>query len=96
MPNDVAFVLSILVSAAFGYAIREIIAGLQAEPPDLQNVLEAYHTIDRVNAAHRAGYPDIEADFPESGNALGVAIVRAAERRGMRRGQLLGFVAGAK
>lgn len=88
--------LLILALAAFGIGYF-VAAKLHALPEDLADVVEAFGAIDRVNACHRAGLgAEGEADFPESGNALGVAIVRAAARRGMRRGLLLGFISGAK
>jgi hypothetical protein len=87
-----------LITAFIAFAIGYFVAAkLHALPEDLADVVEAFGAIDRVNACHKAGYgPDAEADFPDSGNALGVAIVRAAARRGMRRGLLLGFISGAK
>jgi hypothetical protein len=87
-----------LTAALLAFAIGYFVAAkLHALPEDLAEVVEAFGAVDRVNACHRAGLgAEGEADFPGTGNALGAALVKAAAARGMKRGLLLGFVAGAK
>ena len=84
--NEILLLAGLILAAAAGYGSRALIAKLDDLSADLEQVVVGFNLCDRCEFG---GGHEVAAAH------LGEALVVAAGRRGISRGQLLGFIAQA-
>ena len=82
--NEIIVLVGLILAAATGYGARAMFAKLEEIPADLEQVVIGFNRCDRC---------EFGGGHDEAAAHLGSALLAAADRRGISRGQLLGFIA---
>jgi hypothetical protein len=82
--NEIIILVGLILAAAAGYGSRSAIAKLDHLSADLEQVVIGFNRCDRC---------EFGGDHEAAAAHLGEALIVAAGRRGISRGQLLGFIA---